>query len=156
MRMTTMITPFIWLESGASEARDFYLSIFPDAKTNYEMPGPGDEPMGIAVDIGDNTLILFNGGPMYPQTPAFSLMVSVEDQVETDRLWDALTADGGEESRCGWLVDKFGVSWQIIPTILPQVMGGPDPEGRKRTNEAMLKMNKLIIADLEAAYAGTS
>jgi predicted 3-demethylubiquinone-9 3-methyltransferase (glyoxalase superfamily) len=152
--MTTQITPFIWLEGGASQARDFYVSLFEDGDTVYEMPGPGDEPMGIAVYLAGNTLILFNGGPQYPQTPAFSLMASVEGQAEVDRLWDALTADGGEESQCGWLVDKFGVSWQIIPTILPQVLGGEDPEGRKRATEAMMGMKKLVIADLEAAYAG--
>jgi predicted 3-demethylubiquinone-9 3-methyltransferase (glyoxalase superfamily) len=151
---TKSIVPFIWLESGATDARDFYLSIFEDAKTNYEMPGPGEQPMGVAIDIGPLTFILFNGGPAYKQTEAFSLMVSVEGQAEVDRLWEALTADGGEESQCGWLKDKFGVSWQIVPTVLPQVLGGPNPEGRKRATEAMLAMKKLVIADLEAAYAG--
>lgn len=153
---TPQITPFIWLESGAATARDFYLEIFPDGNTVYEMPGPGDEPMGIAVWIGELTFILFNGGPAQKQTAAFSLMVSVEGQDEVDRLWDALTADGGEESQCGWLKDKFGVSWQIVPTVLPEVMGGPDAEGRARANAAMMGMKKLVIADLQAAYDGTA
>jgi predicted 3-demethylubiquinone-9 3-methyltransferase (glyoxalase superfamily) len=151
---TKQITPFIWLEGGASAARDFYTDLFEDGDTVYEMPGPGEEPMGVAIYLAGNTIILFNGGPGHPQTDAFSLMVSVEGQEEVDRLWDALTADGGQESRCGWLKDKFGVSWQIIPTILPDVLGGPDPEGRQRATEAMMGMNKLIIADLERAYAG--
>lgn len=153
---TPQITPFIWLESGASAARDFYLEIFPEGETVYEMPGPGDEPMGIAVTLGELTVILFNGGPTYKQTEAFSLMVSVEGQEEVDRLWDGLTADGGEESMCGWLKDKFGVSWQIIPTMFPEVMGGPDPEGRERATQAMMGMKKLVIADLQAAYDGTA
>jgi predicted 3-demethylubiquinone-9 3-methyltransferase (glyoxalase superfamily) len=152
--MTPQITPFIWLDADPREVRDYYFSIFDDTAEVFQMPGPGEGPMGIAISIGGNPYILFNGGPQYPQTEAFSLMISAEGQDEVDRYWDALTADGGEESECGWLKDKYGVSWQVVPTVMPEVLGGPDPEGRKRATEAMLAMKKLIIADLEAAYAG--
>lgn len=151
-----MITPFIWLEADPRDARDHYFSIFEDTAEIFQMPGPDEAPMGIAISIAGNPYILFNGGPGHPQTDAFSLMISAEGQDEVDRFWDALTADGGEEGQGGWLKDKFGVSWQIVPTILPEVMGGPDPEGRARAGQAMMGMQKLIIADLQAAYDGTA
>jgi predicted 3-demethylubiquinone-9 3-methyltransferase (glyoxalase superfamily) len=152
--MTPQITPFLWLDVDPREARDHYFSIFDDTAEVFQMPGPGEAPMGIAISIDGNPYILFNGGPGHPQTDAFSLMISADGQDEVDRYWDALTAGGGEEGQCGWLKDKFGVSWQIVPTILPEVLGGPDAAGRQRATEAMLKMQKLVIADLEAAYAG--
>ncbi|MBJ7354594.1 MAG: VOC family protein [Thermoleophilaceae bacterium] len=153
--MSPQITPFIWIDADPREARDYYFSIFDDTAEVFAMPGPGEAPMGIAISIDGNPYILFNGGPGHPQTDAFSLMVSAEGQDEVDRYWDGLTADG-EEGQCGWLKDKYGVSWQIVPTMLPDVMGGPDPEGRARASQAMMGMKKLIIADLQAAYDGTA
>lgn len=149
--MSPQITPFIWIDADPREARDYYFSIFDDTAEVFAMPGPGDAPMGIAISIDGNPYILFNGGPGHPQTDAFSLMISADGQEEVDRYWDALTAEG-QESRCGWLKDKYGVSWQVVPTMLPEVMGGPDPEGRARANAAMMGMKKLVIAELQAAY----
>src|SRR4249919_3246055 len=120
--MSPQITPFIWLDADPREARDYYFSVFDDTAEVFQMPGPGDAPMGIAISIDGNPYILFNGGPQFPQTEAFSLMVSADGQDEVDRYWDALTADG-EESECGWLKDKYGLSWQIVPTVLPEVLG---------------------------------
>lgn len=152
--MSPQITPFIWLDADPREVRDFYLSIFDDAAEVFQMPGPGEAPMGIAISIEGNPYILFNGGPDHPQTPAFSLMISAEGQDEVDRYWDALLAGGGREDQCGWLQDKYGVSWQVVPTVLPEVLGGPDPEGRARAGQAMMGMKKLIVAELQAAYEG--
>lgn len=151
----TVVTPFLWLNEGASEAADFYTSVFADSERISEMPGPGDEPMGVTVRVKDVEFILFNGGPNYELSPAFSLMVECEDQAEIDELWTKLT-DGGNESRCGWLEDKFGVSWQIVPKVLPDLLGGPDPDGRERAMQAMLGMVKFDIAALQAAYDGTA
>jgi predicted 3-demethylubiquinone-9 3-methyltransferase (glyoxalase superfamily) len=153
--MSPQITPFIWIDADPREARDHYFSIFDDTAEVFAMPGPDDAPMGIAISIGGNPYILFNGGPGHPQTDAFSLMISAEGQDEVDRYWNALTAEG-EEGQCGWLKDKYGVSWQVVPTMLPEVMGGADPEGRARATEAMLGMKKLVIAELQAAYDGAA
>ncbi|MGH2907115.1 MAG: VOC family protein [Solirubrobacterales bacterium] len=147
------ITPFLWFESGAKAASDYYLEVFDDAELVDTMPGPGDEPMGVTLRLKDLTLRLFNGGPMHKLDEAFSLFVFVETQEEVDYFWDKLV-DGGEPSRCGWLTDKFGVTWQIIPEMLPDVLAGSDPEGCQRATEAMLGMVKLDIAELQTAYDG--
>ncbi len=152
---TKHVTPFIWLESGATEARDFYLALFPEAEVVSEMPGfRPDEPMGVAMTIADTTFILFNGGPGQPHSWAFSLMVTAETQEDVDRLWDGLIEGGGEHSRCGWLQDRFGIWWQIIPAGFMDVMAGPDEAGRERAREKMMTMDKLVLADLQAAYDG--
>lgn len=150
--MTPEITPFIWFDADAREVRDFYASIFDDLETVFEMPGPEGEPMGIAVSIGGKPYVLFNGGPDQKQTKAFSLAISADGQDEIDRYWDALTADGGSPNVCGWLQDKYGVSWQIWPSSLADLLGGPDKEAGLRVHQAVLGMTKLIVADLEAAY----
>jgi predicted 3-demethylubiquinone-9 3-methyltransferase (glyoxalase superfamily) len=154
---TNNVTPFIWLEKGAAEARDFYLTQFPEAQAVAVMPdfNPG-EPMGITMKIADTPMILFNGGPGYPQTIAFSMMVTVDTQDDVDRLWDGLIEGGGEHSQCGWLQDRFGLWWQIIPAGFMDVMGGPDADGRDRAREAMLKMTKLDLAELQQAYDGAA
>ncbi|MBI5309511.1 MAG: VOC family protein [Actinobacteria bacterium] len=148
------ITPFLWFSGHVGEAAEFYLEVFGDAELLSTMPGPGIEPMGAKLRLKNLELTLFNGGPHYELNEAFSLMVNCEDQDEVDRLWDALTADGGEPSRCGWLKDKYGVSWQIVPDVLTDLIGGEDPEGRQRATDAMLGMQKLIIEDLVEAYEG--
>jgi predicted 3-demethylubiquinone-9 3-methyltransferase (glyoxalase superfamily) len=147
------ITPFLWFDDNVVEAKDFYLGIFEDAEQTFAMPGPGDEPMGVTLRLKNLELTLFKGGPMYTLNPAFSLFVSCEDQAEVDYYWEKLL-EGGEPSRCGWLVDKYGVSWQIVPEMLSAVLSGPDAEGSKRAMEAMLGMVKLDIAQLQAAYDG--
>jgi len=145
------ITPFLWYDGRIEEAANFYTSVFKSAKILSSMPGPGGTLMSATIQIEGQEFILFNGGPMFKFTEAISLFVSCETQEEIDDLWNKLTADGGEESRCGWLKDKFGLSWQIIPPVLGQLLGHKDREKAGRAMQAMLKMNKIIIADLKKA-----
>jgi predicted 3-demethylubiquinone-9 3-methyltransferase (glyoxalase superfamily) len=143
------ITPFLWLESGAEDAAQFYASVFPNAEilsTSAKMT---------TVRLEGQVLHLLNGGPHFKLSPAFSLFVHCETQADIDTLWDKLTADGGKESRCGWLEDKYGVSWQLVPPKLPAQLQDPDPARAKRVMEVMLTMNKLDIAALQRAYDGT-
>jgi predicted 3-demethylubiquinone-9 3-methyltransferase (glyoxalase superfamily) len=148
-------TPFLWFEQGAGAAADFYAEVFDDVTILSKMPGPGEEPMGVTLSINGATVTLFNGGPSHKLDEAFSLMVTVETQDEIDRYWDALV-DGGEPSRCGWLTDKFGLTWQIVPEMLPGVLGGADADGRERATNAMLGMVKLDIQQLQDAYDGAT
>jgi predicted 3-demethylubiquinone-9 3-methyltransferase (glyoxalase superfamily) len=155
------ITPFLWFDNNAEEAMNFYTSVFNNSKVGsvhrYPEGSPGDmdgKVMTADFELEGQRLILLNGGPVFKQSEAFSLFVEVEDQDEVDDYWQKLTADGGEESMCGWLKDKFGVSWQIVPKALGELMGDPDPEKSKRTMEAMLKMKKIIVADLQKAHDG--
>jgi predicted 3-demethylubiquinone-9 3-methyltransferase (glyoxalase superfamily) len=112
--------------------------------------------MGASVEVLGQRLYFLDGGPQHTLTPAFSLMVSVESQAEVDHYWDALLADGGEPGRCGWLVDRYGVSWQVTPTTIGQWLGGPDEAGRTRAQQAMFTMSKLDEPALRAAYEGTA
>lgn len=144
------ITPFLWFNGRIDEAVALYTSVFPATTVLGTTPGPGGSLMSATLEIEGQPLIIFNGGPMYPLTPAASLYVNCETQEEVDRLWAALT-DGGSESRCGWLVDRFGLSWQIIPSVLPRLLQDPDRAKAGRAMKAMLTMNKLDIAALERA-----
>jgi len=144
------ITPFLWFDNNAGEAMRFYAEVFKDAYIGPERP-VGDEFMTAEFTICGQKLMVLNGGPTYQLNEAFSLFVEVEDQAEVDYYWNALTADGGEESQCGWLKDKFGLSWQIVPKALGQCLNNPDHKKAKAALDAMLKMKKLIVADLEAA-----
>lgn len=146
-------TTFLWYESQAEEAADFYVSVFRDAKVVDRMPGPGGKAMSVTFRIGSQEFIAFNGGPHYKLTPAVSIFVSVETQAEVDELWTKLQAGGGEH-QCGWLWDRYGLSWQIIPTTLGRLLGAPDRGKAGRTLQAMLKMKKLDIAGLQAAFDG--
>jgi predicted 3-demethylubiquinone-9 3-methyltransferase (glyoxalase superfamily) len=146
------ITPFLWFNGQIQEAVAHYTSIFPDTKVLSTSPGPAGSLMGATIEIEGQQLILFNGGPTYTLSPAASLYVNCETQAEVDRLWARLT-EGGSESSCGWLVDRFGVSWQIIPSILPKLLQHPDREKSQRALNAMLAMRKLDIAALERAAA---
>lgn len=155
----TTITPFIWFEGRIDEAVELYRSLFPDTvvleSSRYPdgMPGVGGQLMSVTVDLLGNRLMLFNGGPHITLNPAFSLMVVVDDQAEVDRLWDALV-EGGEPSQCGWLIDRFGLSWQIVPRQLAPLMASTEPGVSARVVQAMLGMVKLDIAALEAAARG--
>jgi predicted 3-demethylubiquinone-9 3-methyltransferase (glyoxalase superfamily) len=144
------ITPFIWLDGRVREAAALYASALPDSRT-IEIPDGEGPARSATVELAGLRVILFDGGPGFPQTPAFSLSVPVTTQDELDRIWDALVADGGEEGRCGWLRDPFGVSWQIVPTILPALLGDPDPERASRAQQAMLAMGRLDIEALRRA-----
>jgi len=151
------ISPFLWFDSEAEEAAEFYVSLFPNSRISEVARYPEGSPMpaGTAMSV---TFVLdgievqaLNGGPEFTFTEAFSFFVQVETQEEIDRYWDALTADGGEESQCGWLKDRWGLSWQIVPKAMGELLGGPDRERAARAMQVMLGMKKLVIAELEAA-----
>jgi predicted 3-demethylubiquinone-9 3-methyltransferase (glyoxalase superfamily) len=147
------ITPFLWLNDTVDEAVSFYTSVFKDARVEnvVRIPGPdgGERAYFANFELQGQKFMALNGGPLYSFTPAISLYVNCEGQDEVDYYWDRLTADGGEPGQCGWLTDKFGLSWQVIPTRLGELMG--DPARAQRVTEAMLKMKKIDIAGLEAA-----
>jgi predicted 3-demethylubiquinone-9 3-methyltransferase (glyoxalase superfamily) len=157
--MSNKITPFLWFDQNAEEAVDLYRSLFDDVKvhgiTRYPegSPSPGTV-ITIDFEIAGQEVIALNGGPMYQFTEAFSFSVRADSQAEIDRLWEGLTANGGEPSQCGWLKDRFGLSWQIVPPILAELLADPDPARAGRAMQAMLGMTKLDIAGLEAAAAG--
>jgi predicted 3-demethylubiquinone-9 3-methyltransferase (glyoxalase superfamily) len=150
------ITPFLWFDHQAEEAANFYTSLFKNSKitgvSRYGegSPGPAGSVMTISFQLDGQDFTALNGGPLFLFTEAISFVVNCETQAEVDHLWEQLTA-GGEESQCGWLKDRFGVSWQIVPTALGSILGDPDPEKARRAMEAMLKMKKLDIVELQRA-----
>jgi predicted 3-demethylubiquinone-9 3-methyltransferase (glyoxalase superfamily) len=153
------ITPFMWFDTEAEAAAELYVSVFPNSKivsvSRYTEAGPGapGSAMTVQIELDGLPVTLLNGGPMYRPTEAFSLSVSCEDQAEVDRYWAALT-EGGDESQCGWLKDRYGFSWQIVPRALMEVIGQPDRAKAQRAMQAMFQMKKLDIAKLrEAAEA---
>ena len=145
------ITPFLWFDGKAEEAMNFYVSIFKNSKVLSVSPGPNGTAMGVTFELNGQEIRAFNAGPQFKFTEAISLFVDVETQEEVDELWRKLAA-GGEESRCGWLKDKYGLSWQIIPTALGRLIGDKDPEKAGRVLQAMLTMSKIDIAGLQKAY----
>ncbi len=151
------IAPFLWFNDNAEEAMNFYVSVFKNSKIvstdRYGDAGPGPKGtlMSGTFQLEGQEFYALNGGPQFKFTEAISLFVNCETQQEVDELWAKLTADGGEESQCGWLKDKFGLSWQIIPTALGEMLGDKDPERSKRVMEAMLKMRKIDIKALDQA-----
>jgi predicted 3-demethylubiquinone-9 3-methyltransferase (glyoxalase superfamily) len=149
------ITPFLWFDSQAEEAALFYTSIFKNSKiTNVSRGGPDGPVMIVNFELDGQAVIALNGGPMFPFSEAFSFSVDCVDQAEVDYFWEHLLAGGGQESQCGWLKDKFGLSWQIVPRALGELMGDPDPVKSQRVMQAMLKMVKLDVPTLQRAYAG--
>jgi predicted 3-demethylubiquinone-9 3-methyltransferase (glyoxalase superfamily) len=155
------ITPCLWFDGQAEEAASFYTSIFPDSRIEKVNRSPGDTPSGpegsvLTVDftIAGEPFIALNGGPDFTFNESISFSIDCEDQAEVDRYWEALIAGGGEHSVCGWLKDRFGVSWQVVPKILPELMNGPDRVRAKRALEAMLKMTKLDVAKIREAADG--
>jgi len=153
------ITPFLWFDTQAEQAAEFYVSIFPNSKMGAVSrygeggPGPAGTAMTVSFELDGLPVTALNGGPMYKFTEAMSFSVDCEDQAEVDRYWSRLT-DGGEEGPCGWLKDRYGFSWQIVPKALPRLLTDPDRGRAGRAMQAMMKMKKLIVADLEAAAAG--
>ena len=154
------ITPFLWFDDQALEAARFYVSLFGNSRLlgdiHYDgVPdGPAANVSIVRFELDGREFMALNGGPHFKFNEAFSMFVECDGQAEVDRLWDALTSDGGEESQCGWLKDKYGLSWQIVPTALGELLGDPDREKGARVMQAMLKMRKIIVADLQAAYEG--
>ena len=155
------ITPFLWFDDNAEEAMEFYVSIFESAKVlnvaryGDAGPGPKGKVMTARFRLEGQEFVALNGGPHFKFTEAISFVVDCKNQQEVDRLWTKLT-DGGTPSQCGWLKDKFGLSWQIVPSALPRMLGDKDPEKAGRVMKAMLQMSKIDIAALERAYAGSS
>ncbi len=153
------ITPFLWFDSQAEEAMNFYVSIFKNSKvgsiTRYGEAGPGPKGtvMSTTFQLEGQDFIALNGGPQFVFSPAISFFVNCETQEEVDNLWDKLSA-GGEQLQCGWLKDKYGLSWQIIPTALGEMLQDADLEKSARVMQAMLQMKKIDIADLKQAYEG--
>ena len=149
------IVPFLWFDSQAEEAIRFYSSTFPDSKVLSETrAGPRGALISARFRLAGQELMALNGGPMYSFTEAISLFVSCESQAEVDDLWAKLTAGGGKPGRCGWLKDRYGLSWQVIPTALGEMLHDKDPVKAKRVTEAMLKMDKIDIQRLRQAYDG--
>jgi predicted 3-demethylubiquinone-9 3-methyltransferase (glyoxalase superfamily) len=157
--MPRKIGTCLWFDNQAEEAATFYASVFDDSKiVNVSRfgeggPGPAGEAIAVDFELEGRAFIALNGARGSSFTEAISFVVDCEDQSAVDRYWTALT-DGGSESQCGWLKDRFGVSWQIVPTILPSLITGADPHGSQRAMQAMLGMRKLDIAELRRAYDG--
>jgi len=155
------ITPCLWFDGEAEEAANFYVSLLPDSKIEVVQRNSVDSPGGkagtvlvVEFRLAGQRFMALNGGMRFEYTHAVSFKIDCADQAEVDRLWDALLAGGGQASRCGWLKDRYGLSWQIVPTALPKYLGGADPAGAQRALQAMLGMVKLDIAGLKKAYEG--
>ncbi len=144
-----------WFDGNGHEAARFYCSLLPDSRIEGEAESqPTSEPLVVEFTLAGAPMMILNGGPMFRPTEAASISVLTDDQAETDRLWSALVADGGEESMCGWLKDRYGVSWQIVPRRLVELTNDDDEAAASRAREAMLQMKKIDIAALEAAFNG--
>lgn len=156
--MMHKITPFLWFDNKAEEAVNFYMSLFKNSKlvsiTRYgdEIPGMKGKVLTAVFQLDGQEFMALDGGPMFKFTEAVSMYVDCENQEEVDRLWNKLIADGGEESMCGWLKDKYGLSWQIIPKALGEMMSDKDPAKAGRVMQAMLKMKKIDVKKLKEAY----
>jgi predicted 3-demethylubiquinone-9 3-methyltransferase (glyoxalase superfamily) len=159
MTATQKVRACLWFDHEAEEAASFYVSLIPNSRildiARYSEAGPGKpgSVLMVSFDLGGAQYLALNGGPYFKFTEAISLSVDCAAQPEVDRLWDKL-GEGGAYSRCGWLKDRYGLSWQIVPAGLPKLIAGPDQAGAKRAMEAMLQMGKLDLAALEAAYRG--
>jgi predicted 3-demethylubiquinone-9 3-methyltransferase (glyoxalase superfamily) len=157
------ITTCLWFDGKAEEAAEFYTSIIPDSRIDKVNLSPADNPstpagavLTVDFTLGGRSFIALNGGPEFSFTEAVSLSIDCEDQAEVDRYWDALVAGGGSHSVCGWLKDRFGLSWQVVPKQLPAFLAGPDRDGAARAMEAMLQMTKLDVEKLREAYEGVT
>ncbi len=161
MRSIQKITPFLWLDHEAEDAARFYTSVFPDSKitaiTRYGDAGPGPKGsvMTVVYELGGQQFIAINGGPHYKLSPAVSFVVNCETQAEVDEYWARLS-EGGMEIQCGWLTDKFGLSWQVVPVMLGEVLKDADIDRTNRVMQAMFQMKKLDIAGLQTAYDATA
>ena len=154
------ITPFLWFDDNADEAVAFYSAIFPDARVIEEQrypegaPGPTGSLMTATFELAGQRFVALNGGPAFGFTEAVSFFIRCDSAEEVDHYWEALLADGGQPSQCGWLKDKFGLSWQVVPAKLTQYLSDPDPVKAQRVMQAMLQMSKIEVSALDAAYAG--
>jgi len=158
----TLIT-CLWFDGRAREAANFYTSIFPDSSLEDNWIAPTDTPgnskgeeIVVNFKIFGRPFIGLNGGPQFTHSEAISFQIPCVDQNEIDKYWDLLTADGGSESQCGWLKDKFGISWQITSPEMMKYLGGSNPEGAERATQAMLRMRKIDLAEMQKAYNGSN
>ena len=154
-----VITTCLWFDGNAREAAQFYVSIFPESSISGNWIAPTDTPSNeqgteVVVDftIFGQPFIALNGGPYFTFSEAISFQIPCADQAEIDHYWELLTSDGGEPGRCGWLKDKFGVSWQVVSPQMGQYLGGPHPAGAQAATEAMMKMDKIVLDDMRTAY----
>lgn len=154
-------TVCLWFDGTAEEAARFYAATFPDSSVDAVYRAPGDFPSGRAGDVLTVSFTVLgipclglNGGPAFSHSPAFSFQVATADQAETDRYWNAIVSNGGQESECGWCQDKWGLSWQITPRVLMEAIADPDPATAKRAFDSMMTMHKIDIATIEAARRG--
>jgi len=151
------ITPFLWFDNQAEEAVNFYASVFKNSKVGTiarygdSGPGPKGSVMTIAFELDGQNFTALNGGPHFKFTEAISLVVNCANQEEVDYFWEKLTADGGQEVQCGWLKDKYGLSWQVVPKILPELVQSGDPKKSERVMKALMQMKKLDVAKLKEA-----
>lgn len=159
----TTIAPCLWFDGNAEDAAQLYTSLFPDSRVDKVHRSPADNPstpegavLTVEFTLAGRPFIGLNGGPEFSFTEAVSFSIDCKDQGEVDRYWDALIEGGGEPSQCGWLKDRFGVSWQVIPRELPELLNAPDRDGARRAMEAMLQMSKIDVAKLKEAYEGVS
>ncbi len=159
--MTAKNTICLWYDGAAQEAAEFYARTFPDSSVGAIQRAPADFPSGrkgdvltVAFTVMGIPCLGLNGGPAFRHSEAFSFQVATDDQAETDRLWDAIVGNGGEESACGWCRDRWGLSWQITPRVLTDALADPDPEVSRRVFEAMMRMRRIDVAAIEAARRG--
>jgi len=158
--MSQKITPNLWFDMNAEEAANFYVDLFDDgrilnvARYPEGSPGPAGEVMTVEWELNGQKFVGINGGPQFQFSEAVSFMISCKDQEEVDYYWDRLTADGGSEGQCGWLTDRFGLAWQVVPEGMDEVFNDPDPAKAERSMAAMMKMKKLDIGELRAAAEG--
>lgn len=148
------ITPFLWFDNQAEEAMNFYASVFKNSKIGDIQRTPDGKVMSVTFELEGQEFMALNAGPQFKFNEAVSFFVNCQSQAEVDELWEKLTADGGEESMCGWLKDKYGLSWQIIPSTLGEMLNDPDPEKSQRVMQAMLQMRKIDVEGLKQAYEG--
>lgn len=154
MQFKQKITPFLWFDGTALEAAEFYTRIFENSKVTGSMAGPDGKPMTVTFELAGQQFMALNGGPNFKFNEAISLMVGCDTQEEIDRLWESLSADGGAPIECGWLKDKYGLFWQIIPNMLGPLLSGGDPERAARALQAVWTMKKLDIAAIQRAADG--
>ena len=155
MELASKVRTCLMFAKGGQTAADFYVSLIPDSRIDAVLPhGNPDDPMVVEFTLAGCPMMILTAGPMHELTPAVSISVLTEDQAETDELWTKLLAQGGSELACGWVKDRFGVCWQIIPKVLPRLLSDPDAEKAARAMDAMKQMIKIDISALEAAAAG--
>ena len=153
--MRQKITPFLWFVDNAEEAANYYVSVFPNSKvSDIARMGEGGPALTVAFSLDGQDFVGLNGGPVHAFTEAVSFVIDCETQADVDRYWETLTADGGQPGDCGWLKDRFSLSWQVVPRRLPELLTDPDPARAQRAMQAMMQMHKIDIGALEAAANG--